>query len=87
MCWAYSTAASTSRRSPKASISSWQYARVAGSRVSTAFLVKAGSSNRRASWWNGGSDEIGGDVPTGARSSDGRTLLMTTEREEKESVS
>ena len=49
--------------------------------------ANGGSSSRRASWWNGGSDEIGGETPTGATSWAGRVLLITTERDEKRSVS
>src|SRR5580692_1643603 len=52
-----------------------------------AVLVQAGSRSLRASWWNGGSEEIGGVPPTGARSSGGRKLLITIAREEKRSVS
>jgi hypothetical protein len=87
MCCAYSVAASTSVRSPKESISSWQYARAAGSSRPTALRVNAGSSSLRASWWNGGSEEIGGDPPTGASSGGGRKLLMMMARDEKWSVS
>ena len=47
---------------------------------------KAGSSRRRAPWWNGGSDEMGGAMPRGAGAS-GRPSVTTTEREVKCSVS
>ncbi len=70
-----------------ASISELQYARVDSSYRPMAVLVNAGSRSLRASWWNGGSEEIGGVPPTGARSSGGRKLLMTIDREEKRSVS
>jgi len=50
-------------------------------------LVNAGSSSLRASWWNGGSDEIGGEPPIGASSRGGRKLLRMIDREEKRSVS
>ncbi len=68
-------------------MSAWQNARVDGSCFATAVLVKAGSSSLRASWWNGGSDEIGGEPPIGAISRGGRKLLMMIDREEKWSVS
>ena len=87
MYWAYSLAASTTSRSPNASMREWQNALVAGSCLATAALVNAGSSSFRASWWNGGSEEIGGEPPTGASSSGGRKLLMMIAREEKCSVS
>ena len=87
MCCAYSVAASTASRPANPSISAWQNARVAGSCRVTAVLVKAGSSSLRAAWWNGGSEEIGGDVPTGASSRGGRRLLRMIDREEKRSVS
>ncbi len=70
-----------------ASRSEWQNARVAGSCLATTVLVNIGSSSLRASWWKGGSEEIGGVPPTGATSRGGRKLLMTTDREEKRSVS
>ena len=35
---------------------------------------KTGSSIRRASWWNGGSEEIGGAMPAGASSTGGAEL-------------
>jgi hypothetical protein len=41
----------------------------------------------RASWWNGGSEEIGGEPPTGATSRGGRKLLTMIDRDEKRSVS
>jgi hypothetical protein len=55
--------------------------------LETAVLVNAGSSSLRASWWKGGSEEIGGVPPTGASSRGGRTLLTMIAREEKRSVS
>ena len=60
-----------------------------GGRLSrlTAVLVNAGSSILRAWAWNGGSEEIGGEPPTGARSRGGRKLPMMIDREEKRSVS
>ena len=42
-------------------MSEWQNALVAGSCLATSFLVNAASSSLRASWWNGGSEEIGGE--------------------------
>ena len=68
-------------------MSEWHSALVAGSRLLTAVLVNAGSSSLRASWWNGGSEVIGGEPPTGARSRGGRKLPMMTDRDEKCSVS
>ncbi|MGY1784826.1 hypothetical protein [Geodermatophilus sp. SYSU D00698] len=56
-------------------------------RSSRALLVNGGSSSLRASWWNGGSEEIGGVPPTGASDRGGRTLPAMTAREEKCSVS
>ena len=47
---------------------------------------KAGSSNRRAPWWNGGSDEMGGAMPCGAGII-GRWLVTKTLRDVKCSVS
>jgi hypothetical protein len=49
----------------------------------------AGSSNRRACWWNGGSDVMGGAMPIGAggASSPGRRSLTMTLRDVKCSVS
>ena len=87
MCCAYSAAASTTSRPAKPSSRLSQNARVAASCVPTEARVNAGSSSLRASWWNGGSDEIGGVPPTGAMSWDGRKLLMTMARDEKRSVS
>ena len=75
MCCAYSQAASTTSRSLNSSMREWQNARVAGSWRVTAVLVNAGSSSLRASWWNGGSEVMGGAVPAGARSGGGRKLL------------
>ena len=68
-------------------MSEWQNALVAGSCLATALLVNAGSSSLRASWWNGGSEEIGGEPPTGASSAGGRKLPMMIDRDEKRSVS
>ena len=68
-------------------MSEWQNALVAGSCLATSFLVNAPSSSLRASWWNGGSEEIGGEPPTGASSRGGRKLLRMIDREEKRSVS
>ena len=65
----------------------WHSALVAGSCLLTAVLVNAGSSSLRAWAWNGGSEEIGGEPPTGARSRGGRKLPMMIDREEKRSVS
>ncbi len=48
--------------------------------------ANAGRSSRRAPWWNGGSDEIGGAMPTRRRAS-GRMWVTTTLREVKCSVS
>src|SRR3954469_14144951 len=87
MCWAYSAAASTTSRPAKPSINDSQNARVASSWRPTALLVNAGRRSLRASWWNGGSEEIGGVPPTGAMSRGGRKLLMMMAREENESVS
>ena len=47
---------------------------------------KAGSNRRRAPWWKGGSDEMGGAMPMGARSG-GRYSVTTTLRDVKCSVS
>jgi len=69
------------------SISEWQNALVAGSCLAISALVNAGSSSLRASWWNGGSEEIGGEPPIGASSRGGRKLLRMIDREEKRSVS
>ena len=55
--------------------------------MSIAWGEKTGSSIRRASWWNGGSDEIGGAMPAGASSIGGRNSLTTTLRDVKRSVS
>src|ERR1700729_3105140 len=71
MCWAYSLAASMTARSPNASMREWQNALVAGSCLATAALVNAGSSSLRASWWNGGAEEIGGAPPPRAPSAGG----------------
>jgi len=68
-------------------MSEWQNTRVAGSCLPTAVLVNAGRSSLRASWWNGGSEEIGGEPPTSANSRGGRKLLRMIDREEKRSVS
>src|SRR5580692_12877436 len=68
-------------------MSEWQKALVAASCLPTAVLVNAGSSSLRACWWNGGSEEIGGEPPIGAMSRGGRKLLMMIDREEKRSVS
>src|SRR5215472_1987180 len=68
-------------------MSEWQKDRVAGSCLLTSVLVNAGSSSLRASWWNGGSEEIGGAPPIGAISRGGRKLLMMIAREENRSVS
>ncbi len=57
-----------------------------GSSGAIAFGVNSGSSSRRAPWWKGGSDEIGGAIPTGAMSP-GRDPVTMIEREEKCSVS
>ena len=48
--------------------------------------ANAGSSSRRAPWWNGGSDEIGGAIPRGAMSG-GRNSVTMMLREVKFSVS
>src|SRR4051794_15066605 len=48
---------------------------------------KMGRSIRRASLWEGGSDEIGGARPAGASSPGGRNSLTTTLREVKRPVS
>jgi hypothetical protein len=68
-------------------MSEWQNARVAASCLLTAVLVNAGSSSLRACWWNGGSEEIGGEPPIGAMSRGARKLPMMICREEKCSVS
>jgi hypothetical protein len=68
-------------------MSEWQSALAAGSSLPTAVLVNAGSSNARASWWNGGSEVIGGEPPIGASSGGGRKLPMMIDRDEKCSVS
>ncbi len=60
--------------------------RVDGSSASMACGAKAGSSRRRAPWWNGGSDEIGGATPRGAGAI-GRPSFTMTFREVKCSVS
>ena len=60
---------------------------MAGSSLLTAVLVNAGSSSLRASWWNGGSEEMGGEPPIGAMSAGGRKLPMMIDREENRSVS
>ena len=87
MCCAYSVAASTTSRPSNLSMSSWQNARVAGSCRLIAVLVNAPSSSLRACWWNGGSEEIGGEPPIGAMSRGGRKLPMMIDREENRSVS
>ena len=87
ICCAYSAAASTTSRPSKESMSEWQNALVGASRVLTAVFVKAGSSSLRASWWNGGSEVIGGEPPIGASSRGGRKLPMMIDRDEKCSVS
>ena len=68
-------------------MSEWHSSAVAGSCLLTAVLVNPGSSSLRASWWNGGSEVIGGEPPAGARSRGGRKLPAMTAREEKRSVS
>ena len=70
-----------------ASISSSQYARVDGSSLSMACGEKIGRSIRRAPWWYGGSDEIGGAMPAGASIAGGRNSLTTTLRDVNRSVS
>ena len=65
----------------------WQNARVADSCRLIAVLVNAPSSSLRACWWNGGSEEIGGEPPIGAMSAGGRKLPMMIDREENRSVS
>ena len=88
MCCAYSCAASTTSRPSNPSSSDWQNALITGSCLPTAVFVNAGSSSLRASWWNGGSEEMGGDSPAnGASSRGGRKLLRMIDREEKRSVS
>jgi hypothetical protein len=87
MCWAYSSAASTTSRPFMGASSSSQYARVAGSSLSTACGEKIGSSIRRAPLWYGGSDEIGGATPAGDSSIGGRNSLTMTLREVNRSVS
>ncbi len=87
MCWAYSSAASTTSRSPIPAMSSLQYARVEASSFSIAWGANAGSSRRRAPWWNGGSDVMGGAIPAGAISMGGRNGDMTTLRDVNRSVS
>ncbi len=57
-----------------------------GSSGAMALGEKAGSSSRRASWWNGGSDEMGGAMPMGAGAS-GRPSFTMTLRDVKCSVS
>ena len=57
-----------------------------GSSFSTALGEKAGNSRRRASWWNGGSEEIGGATPCGAGII-GRPSVTTTLWDVKWSVS
>ena len=49
--------------------------------------ANAGSSRRRASWWKGGSDEIGGATPIGVRGAIGRPSFTMTLRDVKCSVS
>ncbi len=61
--------------------------RVAGSMAAMAFGANAGRSRRRASWWKGGSEEMGGEMPCGAISLGGRLLPRMTLREVKCSVS
>jgi hypothetical protein len=68
-------------------MSEWQKALAVDSCFVTSVLVNAGSNSFRASWWNGGSDEIGGTPPIGAISRGGRKLPMTIDRDEKRSVS
>jgi len=68
-------------------MSEWQNARVVGSSLAAAVLVKAGSSSLRASWWYGGSEVIGGEPPIGAICRGGRKLPIMIDREEKLSVS
>ena len=64
-------------------MSEWHSSIVAGSCLLTAVFVNAGSSSLRASWWNGGSEVIGGEPPAGARSRGGRKLVTRIAREEK----
>jgi len=89
MSCAYSTAASNSFLPAIASSSSLHNARVYGSMPLMIFGPNAGNSRRRASWWNGGSEVMGGAIPIGAgrSSSFGRSSLITTERDVKCSVS
>ena len=69
MCWAYSSAASTtSLPSQLVDQLLGSTPRVDGSSLAMAWGEKIGSSMRRASWWYGGSEEIGGAMPAGASS-------------------
>src|SRR5690606_31734939 len=64
-----------------------QYSRVEGSSLATLWGENAGSNMRRASAWKGGSDEMGGAIPSGASSIGGRWLLTMMLRDVKCSVS
>src|ERR1700740_970710 len=87
MCCAYSIAASTTSRPPNASISPWQNLLVPGSCLAISDLVNAGSRSLRASWWKGGSEEIGGEPPIGADSRGGRKVLRMIDRGGNRAVS
>ena len=66
MCWLYSSAASTSVRSPILSMRSLHIFSILERSGSIFFGENAGSSRRRAPAWKGGSLVIGGAPPMGA---------------------
>src|SRR3954453_20175409 len=61
--------------------------RVAGSHLLISFGENAGRRMRRDSWWNGGSDVIGGAKPRGRVDPSGLNGLTITNSELKCSVS
>ena len=83
---AASTTVSLGVTSPMRSSSSLQSTRTSASHGSIAFGENAGSSSRRAIWWNGGSLVMGGAGPTGAGMI-GRVVDTMTPRLVKWSVS
>jgi hypothetical protein len=55
--------------------------------LATAWGEKAGSNMRRAPWWKGGSEVMGGATPAGAISRGARKFETTTLRDVNRSVS
>ena len=86
---AYWVAASSTRAPAISSSSRSHRARTIGSSSRTGPGAKTGRMSRRAIWWNGGSEVMGGATPIGAggASSVGRPLPITTVRLVKCSVS